>query len=121
MTVIYKRQTIEQALRESQTRRAQWSSQRNLTSRQCSRCFLSFETLRKYPKQICILCRWELKVSGDPDLVLKGMSEEDFYAKHIAKGIDLQRKKERAMKAGGVTFHRVLSDRIKDFTDLLDS
>lgn len=126
--VIFKRETVEEALRRSQLKAGQYSTQRNFTSKQCSKCFLSFETFKMYPHQICPLCRWELvkekgitfekhikhKVEGVSD------SEENYYSYCVAKGIELQRRKERTMRAKGVTFHRVLSDRLKPLLDLLD-
>ena len=126
MTIIFKTESIEVLLRASELREAQNGTQRNLTSRQCSLCFMSFQTYKSYPKQTCGLCRWErAKAEGcEISTYLKaapGRTEEEFYADSIAQGIRLQRRKERTMKAKGVTFHRVLSERIKPFAHLLDS
>lgn len=88
---------------------------------------MSFQTYKKYPKQTCTLCRWERAKSEGCEfatyLKKDGPMEtlEAFYAKAIAQGISLQRRKERTMKAKGVTLHRVISERIKPFLHLLDS
>lgn len=132
MPTIYKLETVQEAVGKAVLHEQQSGTQRNLTGRQCSICFMSFETYKAYPKQTCGLCRWErakadgctfeqyLSRNAHKDRAEKP-TEEEFYTKGISRGIFLQRRKERTMKAAGVTFTRILSERIKPFLHLLDS
>lgn len=121
MVVIYKWETIQSALEQSLLRRAQYGSKRNVQQKQCSKCFISFETLKRYPRQICMLCRYEDSSHDYKEKCLSNYDDEkEFYAYHLQRGIDLQRKKERFMKAKGVTLKRVLSPRLESFSHLLD-
>lgn len=126
MTVIYKRETIQQALDASEIRRGKYGSQRGLIGRQCNMCFMSFESLKRYPRQICALCRYELaKESGIvySQYIKEGLdklpTEDAFYAYHIGRGLSLQRNKERTMSAKGVKLTRVLSKRLSPFEDMI--
>lgn len=125
MTVIFKLQTIEEAVKESELKEQTKGTARNVIGKQCRNCFMSFETLKLYPRQICSLCRWEIAkkegCSWYKYIKTDKLTEEEYYRQRIARGIFLQRRKERIMRAKGVTLHRVLSYRIEPYKNFLDS
>lgn len=61
MTVIYKREKLGQKIQEMLKSRYASGTRRNLSIRRClnKECMMMFETLKRYPKQICTLCRIE--------------------------------------------------------------
>lgn len=124
MTVIFKRQSLDEVLRGATVTAATRGTQRNLIARRCILCRLPFETLAHYPKQTCSLRRYENAEDGAA--YLKNNREplnnvEAFYKHFLAKGISLENKKRRAMRASGCKVTNwATCERLKDFESYLD-
>lgn len=124
MTVIYKRQKIEDLLRSTMMQLQQRGTRRNLIGECCCKCKLGFETDKLYRRRVCQLCRYE--DSNDKVNFLskyRGIdSEEHLYAHYLARGLYLLNRKLRIAKAQDCKIvNPAISERLECFRDYIES
>ena len=80
-----------------------------------------FETLKRYRKQTCVLCRYEHAAPQSKKKFLEERTEEELYTYQIARSIFLFNRKMRMLKAANCKISNVnISKRLSDYEDLLE-
>lgn len=125
MTVIFKKERVEDALRAAEVRALSRGSRRNLIGTRCILCKMPFETIRTYQKRTCMLCRYESAYNKQGFLAsLKGVKEWDevkLYNHYLAKAILLENNKRRTMQATGCKVTNwATCERLVQFESYLD-
>lgn len=125
MTVIFKKEKFEDVVERSKIRSASRGSTRNLIISRCLNCKMPFETIMRYRRKTCMLCRYENMNNREAFLAsLKGKrkwDEKGFYEHYLAKAVLLENRKRRILKASGCrVLNLAKSYRLSPFESYLD-